>query len=53
MGRGKPDLTDEMNENLIDWERYVSLSQESHADVHVALDDDAGLESLVSHLFTL
>ncbi|KAJ3603232.1 hypothetical protein NHX12_030974 [Muraenolepis orangiensis] len=50
-GRLVPNLADETRENL-EILRDTSLSKESHAAAHVALEDDADLESLITNLFT-
>ncbi|KAK1879203.1 U3 small nucleolar RNA-associated protein 10 [Dissostichus eleginoides] len=46
-----PDLADETRENL-DILRDTSQSEESRADAHVALENDADLKSLVTNMFT-
>ncbi|KAK1893417.1 Serine/threonine-protein kinase ATG1 [Dissostichus eleginoides] len=46
-----PDLADETRENL-DILRDMSQSEESRADAHVALENDADLKSLVTNMFT-
>ncbi|KAJ3602737.1 hypothetical protein NHX12_030486 [Muraenolepis orangiensis] len=50
-GRLVPNLADETRENL-EILRDTSLSKESRAAAHVALEDDADLESLITNLFT-
>ncbi|KAJ3584789.1 hypothetical protein NHX12_015284, partial [Muraenolepis orangiensis] len=50
-GRLVPNLADETRENL-EILRDTSLSKESRTAAHVALEDDADLESLITNLFT-
>ncbi|KAJ3585747.1 hypothetical protein NHX12_014466 [Muraenolepis orangiensis] len=50
-GRLVPNLADETRENL-EILRDTSLSKESRAAAHMALEDDADLESLITNLFT-
>lgn len=50
-GRLMPNLADETRENL-EILRDTSLSQESRAAAHAALEDDADLETLITNLFT-
>ena len=47
-GRLTPDLADETRENL----EILSLSQESHAVAHAALENDADLKNLITNFFT-
>ena len=50
-GRLTLDLADETRENL-EILRDTSLSQESRAAAHVALENDADLERLITNFFT-
>ena len=46
-----PYMADETSMNL-EILRDISLSQESHAAAHTALEEDADLESLIANLFS-